>query len=117
MPSVQEGGEGSTLPTQGGTFWSGFRKLFAPYRGQNPQNWEKRFQSEKTRFPATPDKGVPSQKIPPFLYSTTGKWGGFFFDSERPPLFGVAGNGVCLTRKPSFPNFWDFDPWNGQTGS
>ena len=38
------------------------RNLFAPYRGQNPQNREKRVSESKKPFPAAPEKGALSQK-------------------------------------------------------
>ena len=49
-----------------------------PYKGQNPQNREKRVSgSKKLPFPIAPEKGALSQKIPIFLEGTTRKMGIF----------------------------------------
>ena len=109
------------------------RNAFAPYRGQNPQNREKRVsESKNPPFPTTPEKGAPSQKNPHFpcsalyrngdfltwsaLFWGGGKWG--FFDSEtllsrfwgfRPPVRGKRIHKVYQRHL-----FWD--PESGKTG-
>ena len=55
--------------------------LFAPYRGQNPQNREKRVPESKTPFPPTPETGISSKKFPFLQEEKEAKWG--FFDSKR----------------------------------
>ena len=96
---------------------SGVRSPFAPYRRQNPQNWEKEgvgvHKKPGPHFPPPQKRALRVKKIP-FLYrEPQGKLG--FFDSEHPFLGG--GKWGFLTPKPSFPNFGDFDPCKGQTDS
>ena len=91
---------------------STFRNPFAPYRGQNPQDREKRVSESKTPISHHPrkgcsEKGVPSPKIPIFLVVLCIETGTFWL---RAPFFGVVGKGDFLTPKPSFPHFGDFDP-------
>ena len=67
------------------------------------------------RSQKTPEKGVPSPKIPIFLVVLSAlyrKWG--FFDSEHPFLGGGGKWEEFLTRKPSFPDFGDFGPCRGK---
>ena len=87
--------------------------MFAPYRGQYPQNREKRV-SESTKkkndFPP-PRKGCSESKNPHF-YTEHHKENGDFL--TRNTL--VWGRGICgfLTPKPSFADFGDFDPVRGK---
>ena len=61
---------------------------------KNPKIGKRGFQSQKTPFPSTPEKGASSQKSP------QGKWG--FFDSKR-PFLGWREMGVFRLRNPLFP--------------
>ena len=61
------------------------RNLFAPYRGRNPQNRERRVSESKNPHFPPPQKRALRVKKSPFLYrAPQGKWG--FFVSERPFL-------------------------------
>ena len=84
----------------------GFRRririAFAPYRGQNPQNREKRVpESKNSRFPP-PQKRVLWVKNPHFYTEQAlhGKWGFF----TRSSLVRGGRKWVFLTPEPSFPD-------------
>ena len=65
------------------------RSSFAPYRGRNPQNWEKRLsESKKPPFPTMiSQKRVFQVKKSPFsFWCSVLKWG--FFDSADHPFLG-----------------------------
>ena len=84
----------------GSIFGIWVRNSFAPYRGQIPQNREKRVsESKKPPFPTTPEKGVLSQKIPIFLVVLCIEMGIFWL---RAPFSGVVGNGGFWLRNPLF---------------
>ena len=85
------------------------RNSFAPYRGRNTQNREKRvWESKKLPFPTTPEKGALSQKNPPFpcgaLYSETGDF------LTRSALFWGGGEWGFFDSETLFPDFGGFRP-------
>ena len=79
----------------------------ALYRGQKPQNREKRVSESKNPHFSPPQKWVLRVKKSPFLYrAPQGKWG--FFDSKR-PFLGWGEMGVFRLRNPLFlilGGFW-----------
>ena len=83
-------------------------------RGQNPQNRERGFQSQKSHFPP-PQKRVFRVKESPFSAIFPCSALGIF--RLRAPVSGGAGNGAYLALKPPFPDFGDFDPCKGQMDS
>ena len=80
-----------------------------PLTGVKIPKIEKRgFWSQKPPFRITPGQRVLRVKKSPFLYRAPlqGKWGFL----TRNTLFWRGSKWVFLTRKPSFPDFGDFDP-------
>ena len=90
----------------------GVANPFAPYRGQNPQNREKRVsESKNPHFPPPQKRGLWVKKSP-FLYrALQGKWG--FVDSE-PPFLGWWEMGVFGLRNPLFPILGILTPVGGK---
>ena len=89
----------------GGVLWGILQKL--PLTSQKlPLCWNHQTQlrSQKPPFPETPEKGVPSQKVP--LPCSAIYRNGDFFDSEC-PLLGWHGM-VFLDSEPLFSRFWGF---------
>ena len=81
------------------------------YRGQNPQNREKRVSGSKNSHFRSPQKRAAlSPRIPIFLVDPCREMGIF---GLKAPFSGAIGNGSFLTPKPSFPDFGDFDPCRG----
>ena len=67
-----------------------------------PKIGQRGFQSQKKPpLPPTPEKGVPSQKIPIFLVVLCIEMGIFCLET---PFSGVVGNGLFFAPKPSFPD-------------
>ena len=84
----------------------------ALYRGEKPQNREKRVSELKTpHFPPLQKRASRVKKSPFSLWCPVKKWG--FFDSRRPFL--GWGEWGFSTPKPSFPDSGVFDLCTGRT--
>ena len=90
------------------------RNAFAPYRGQNPQNREKRVSESKNPISHHLRKGCSESKNPHFYTEHYKENGDFRLGT---PFSGVLRNGGFFTPKPSFPDFGDSGPCKGQTRS
>ena len=84
----------------------------ALYRGQNPQNREKRVSGSKnSHFPRPQKRAIWVEKSPFSLWSPVEKWG--FFDSNR-PFLGSWEMGVFWPRNPLFPILGILTPVQGR---
>ena len=89
-------------------FGTGLRNLFAPYRGRNPQNREKRgFGVKNPPISHHPRKGHSESKNPHF-YTEHYKEKGEF--STRSPLFWGGGKRGFFDSETLFSRFWGFRP-------
>ena len=104
-----------TCPSANHPFVDCFANASALYRGQNPQNREKRVSGSKnSHFPMHQKRAIWVKKSPFSLWSPVEKWG--FFDSNR-PFSDALGKGTFWTPKPKIPDFGDLDPCTGPTRS
>ena len=89
---------------------SSIRNAFAPYRGRNPQNREKRVSESKNPHFPPPQKRVFRVKNP-HVYTERYKENGDFL--TRNTLFWGGGKWGFLDSETLFPRFWGFRPLSG----
>ena len=78
---------------------------------KSPKSGKEGFGVKKHPFPTTPEKGVPSPKIPIFLVVLCIEMGIFWL---RAPFWGGRKWGGFLTPKPSFPILGILTPVRGK---